>query len=244
MEALIVNVRLNSLFSITLPFSWQSALIYPLMPSSAVIGMLANALQRYKDDKHPIEYLKMLEDKVEWAGSRLLSPCVIKSYIMSAITKWEDKLGKKFTNALGRQFAFTKDIQVMAIFKETVPDDIIKSLTSAPITCGDSESCATPITPPLIKTAIKENISEESLVNTAFPFPFEPDKFEGVSGKGIVYMIHERCIKKGKSFPLNSYIFPIREKEGIIEPDVITIKCKKDTNIITVEDIGIIILKK
>ncbi|MGQ9510246.1 MAG: CRISPR-associated protein Cas5, partial [Thermodesulfobacteriota bacterium] len=53
MKALVFDIRVNSLYSIRIPFTWQSALTYPVLPPSAVIGMLANALQRYKNDKHP-----------------------------------------------------------------------------------------------------------------------------------------------------------------------------------------------
>ncbi|MFN3740593.1 MAG: CRISPR-associated protein Cas5, partial [Thermodesulfovibrionales bacterium] len=112
------NIRVNSLYSIRIPFTWQSALTYPVLPPSAVIGMLANALQRYKNDKHPLEYLDMIENEILWAGSRLFTPCVIKSYTTSAIVKWEDTLGGKFTNAMGRQYAYSKNLQIAAIFKK------------------------------------------------------------------------------------------------------------------------------
>ncbi len=108
MKAIVFSIRLNSLYSIRIPFTWQSALSYPLPPPSSIIGMLANALQRYKNNRHPLEYLTMIEDDLLWAGSRLLSPCVIKSYTTSAIVKWEDKIGGKFTNALGKQFAYSR----------------------------------------------------------------------------------------------------------------------------------------
>ena len=110
MKALVFVIRLNSLYSIRVPFTWQSALTYPILPPSSVIGMLANALQRCRNDKHPLEYLDFIENEVLWAGSRLLTPCIIKSYITSAIVKWEDNLGGKFTNALGRQFAYSKKL--------------------------------------------------------------------------------------------------------------------------------------
>jgi len=72
--------------------------------------MLANALQRNKNNKYPLEYLDLIENDLLWAGSRLLTPCVIKSYTTSAIVKWEDTLGGKFTNALGRQYAYSKKL--------------------------------------------------------------------------------------------------------------------------------------
>ena len=50
MKAIVFTLRLNSLYSIRIPFTWQSALTYPLLPPSAIIGLIANALQRYKND--------------------------------------------------------------------------------------------------------------------------------------------------------------------------------------------------
>ncbi len=105
-----------------------------MLPPSAVIGMLANALQRYKNDNHPLEYLGLIENDLIWAGSRLLAPCVIKSYTTSAIVKWEDTLGGKFTNALGRQYAYSKRLKVAAIFKdERIINDIKKAIKTVAI---------------------------------------------------------------------------------------------------------------
>ena len=66
MNALSFKIRLNSLYSVTIPYTWQSALIYPILPPSAVIGLLANALQRWKNDKRPMEYLDEVEKNVGW----------------------------------------------------------------------------------------------------------------------------------------------------------------------------------
>lgn len=241
MQAVVINLRLNSLYSIRVPFTWQSALTYPILPPSAVIGMVANALQRYKNDKHPQRYLEELEEEIEWAGSRLMGPCVVKSYITSAITKWEDKLGGKFTNALGRQFAFARAIQVVAVFKYNVPEEIIKSLISVPLTCGDSESATSLENKPETKEAFKESLAEDRIVETPFPVPFE---LEGALGSGRLYLMHERCLYKGKNFPLISYLCPLKERNGVIEPSFLRIKCKKETNIIYIKDTGDVILRR
>jgi CRISPR-associated Cas5-like protein len=241
MQAVVVNLRLNSLYSIRLPFTWQSALTYPILPPSSVIGMLANALQRYKNKKHPFEYLKELEPEIEWAGSRLLGPCVIKSYITSAITKWEDRLGGKFTNALGRQFAFTRQIQAVAVFRDKVPEGLVEALVSVPLTCGDSESLASVEEKPVIREAIKEVLTEDRTIETPFPAPFE---LEGTSGNGRIYLMHERCLPQGKNFPLFSFICPMKEKNGTIEPDILKVKCQKGRSIISIDEIGKVILRE
>jgi len=64
MKVIICKLRLNSLYSIRVPYTWQSALSYPILPPSAIIGIFANALQRYKNDRFPLEYLKISASKI------------------------------------------------------------------------------------------------------------------------------------------------------------------------------------
>ncbi|MEO0255645.1 MAG: CRISPR-associated protein Cas5 [candidate division WOR-3 bacterium] len=238
MKALVFNIRLNSLYSIRIPFTWQSALTYPVLPPSAVIGMLSNALQRYNNDKHPLEYLELIEDKTLWAGSRLLFPCVIKSYTTSAIVKWQDTIPGKFTNALGRQFAYSRQLQVLTIFKDdSFIDDLIRALKRTPLTCGDSES------PFFIEDINKKEVEEDvdkSEIKTEYPFPFKEDT-EIIDGKGLLYLMHEKC-KKEKNFPLKMYLVPIEERQKILYPSFITIRKKKE-RILKIQDIGYIIME-
>lgn len=241
MKALVFNIRLNSLYSIRIPFTWQSALTYPILPPSAVIGLLANALQRHKNNKHPLEYLDRIENDLLWAGSRLLTPCVIKSYTTSAIVKWEDTLGGKFTNALGRQYAYSKKMQIAAIFKdETLINDTAEAIESVPLTCGDSESLISLESEVIIRNA-EYNINKEA-VQTEYPIPFTKDtKIE--DGNGQVYLMHERCKKSGNNFPLVSYMVPVREEQKILTPSSLTIKVSNE-KVIEIEGIGDVLLSK
>lgn len=223
MKAIIFTLRLNSLYSIRIPFTWQSALTYPILPPSAIIGLIANALQRYKNDKHPIEYLKKVEEEIIWAGSRLLTPCIIKSYTTSAITKWEDMfVGGKFTNALGRQFAYSKNLEIAVICKNNLMiQEIINSLLTSPLTCGDSESLVTLESFPQIREV--EEIISNDIVETLFPVPFVKE-IEIVNGSGQVYLMHERCLKRNGKYPLRSYIVPIKKIKGILQPATLKIR--------------------
>ena len=211
-----------------------------ILPPSSVIGMLANALQRYKNNKHPIEYLKELEEQIVWAGSRLLGPCVIKSYITSAITKWEDHLGGKFTNALGRQFACTKLMQCVVVFRDEIPDGLTEALMTVPLTCGDSESAVSIDGKPQIKNAIEKALPEETIIETLFPVPFET---EGLEGTGRVYLMHERCLKKDKNFPLISYICPVKEDRGVLMPSKLKVRCLQGSTIVEIEDLEAVVLQ-
>lgn len=241
MKALVFDIRVNSLYSIRIPFTWQSALTYPVLPPSAVIGMLANALQRNKNNKHPLEYLDLVEDNILWAGSRLLTPCVIKSYITSAIVKWEDTLGGKFTNALGRQYAYSKKIQIAAIFKsDTLTSDIAEALKTSPLTCGDSESPISLDSEVMIKD-VADDIKDET-IQTEYPVPFTKDtKIE--DGNGQVYLMHERCKKSGNNFPLVSYMVPIREEQKILKPSSLTVKVS-DEKVFEIKGIGNVLSKR
>ncbi|MGB9722157.1 MAG: CRISPR-associated protein Cas5 [bacterium] len=226
MKALVFGIRLNSLYSIRIPFTWQSALTYPVLPPSAVIGMLANALQRYKNDKHPVNYLKEIEENIIWAGSRLLTPCIVKSYTTSAITKWEDTLGGKFTNALGRQFAYTKELQIVAIFKNSseLLNRIVEAIKSTPLACGDSESSLSIENAPKVED-VHEIDQEVEEVETVFFFPFTKD-VEIINGTGQLYLMHERCLKTTDNLPLRSYVVPVQEKKGILYPTALKLKGK------------------
>ncbi|HOK80526.1 MAG TPA: CRISPR-associated protein Cas5 [bacterium] len=223
-----------------MPFTWQSALTYPVLPPSAVIGMLANAFQRYKNAQHPIEYLKEIENKIFWAGSRLLTPCVVKSYITSAITKWGDTIGTgKFTNALSRQFAYTRNLQVSAIFNnDEIVSAISDAIVSSPLFCGDSESPISLDDKVMIKNVMDS--SSGKTIYTEYPVPFTPDtKIE--EGNGIVYLMHERCLVKRDSFPLQGYIVPIREEEKLLKPSYLRVKITNE-KVFQIENIGYIIV--
>ncbi len=240
MKALVFDIRVNSLYSIRIPFTWQSALTYPVLPPSAVIGMLANALQRYRNDRHPLEYLELIENDLLWAGSRLLSPCVIKSYITSAIVKWEDALGGKFTNALGRQFAYSKKLQMAVIFNsDELVNDTKEAVKTTPLTCGDSESPISIDSEVMIKDAA-DNIRCET-IQTEYPVPFTKDT-KIVDGNGKVYLMHERCKKSGDNFPLASYMVPIREEKKIINPSTLTIRISNE-KVLKINDIGYIVTR-
>ncbi len=235
MKALTFKLRLNSLYSIRIPFTWQSALAYPVPPPSAVIGLCANALQRMENENYPTYYLKKLENQILWAGSRLLSPCIMKSYLSSFITKFEAEIGGKSTNALSRQFAFSKNLECLVVFKESCDDAFLNTLKialkSTPLTCGDSESPASLENEPILIDAY-EVFDEE--VTTSFPVPFVSPRnnetfqsdYEIVEGKGMLFLMHERCMKRDDNFPLRTFIVPIYEEKKILYPGKLTLKVK------------------
>ncbi len=214
MIAIVLDIVLNSLYSIRNPLTWQSALAYPVMPPSAVIGFLANALQRYRNNEHPLISLGEVEDKVFWAASRLLQPSVIRACTTSAIVKWEVRWGEKCTNVLVREFVCGTRMQLIAVLKMLkVPDEWIKAIKTTPLTCGDSES------PVSVENVEVLNVKEycSTGCETYFPLVFEKD-VQLIEGAGITYWMHERCQKIDKTFPLKCYMVPIREENGLLVP--------------------------
>ncbi|MCX7706267.1 MAG: type I-A CRISPR-associated protein Cas5a [bacterium] len=241
MKALSFELVLNSLYSIRIPFTWQSALTYPILPPSAVIGMIANAMQRYENKKHPEEYLTLLEKEILWAGSRLLTPCVVKSYITSAIVKWADTIGsRKFTNALTRQFAFATNIEVVVIFKSSSPtEEIYQAIKTVPLTCGDSESCVSVERNLTILEATEKKVAPGDEIETYFPVPLDTNLYE-FQGSGKIFLVHERCKKTEKNFPLEMYIFPLLEKQGLMFPEKVVLKVKKDIKVYSINQVIVV----
>ncbi|MCX7732442.1 MAG: CRISPR-associated protein Cas5 [candidate division WOR-3 bacterium] len=241
-QALVFEIRLNSLYSIRLPYTWQCSLTYPILPPSAVIGMLANALQRYKNDKHPLDYLSIIDDEANllWAGSRLLSPCIIKSYTTSAITQWGSNFPWKFTNALGRQFAFTHKIQIAAVFSNHgLSEEIARALQSTPITCGDSESAAF-IDGRISNLAARAVVAEE--IETEFPVPYTPDT-EIIDGNCRLLWMHKNCKKlRDKDFPLVGFLVPVREECGVLKPSSVKVRVPK-AEVYMIDGVGYVIAR-
>jgi len=234
--AIVLDVVLNSLYSIRSPLTWQSALTYPVMPPSAVIGLLANALQRYRNNEHPLKLLSEIENKVFWSASRLLQPSIISSCTISAIVKWEMKWGDKCTNVLVKEFACGTKMQLAAVLKmSALPDEWIEAVKRTPLTCGDSES---PISVENVEV-LKVEEFEGTECTTFFPVPFEEDT-QLIKGTGISYWMHERCQQSGKTFPLKCYMVPIMEENGLLVPTKLTVK-SESRRILSIEKLGAII---
>jgi CRISPR-associated Cas5-like protein len=228
MKIIICKLRLNSLFSVRIPYTWQSALSYPILPPSAVIGIFANALQRYKNDKFPLEYLKMVEENIEWAGCKLDSPVVIKSYTTSAITKWKIKIGDKSTNALGRQFIFGRSLKIIGIFNnEDFVTELFSALKQVGISCGDSESLCS-VEEIFTEEAKRVEFSKEEEILIEFPISFNFEEIEILEGVGSLYLMHQRCNKgDAEYFHLNTYFCPLRIEDRVLYPEKVKVKLKK-----------------
>ena len=242
MQALLFAIRTGSLFSIRVPYTWQSALTYPLLPPSAVIGLLANALQRFRNDRPPLHCLSEVEDAVLWAGARLTGPAVVRSFTTSAITKWTMEAGGKATNVLGRQYVFARTLDAAAILNDgDLAGTLADALLSAPITCGDSESLSSVEAKPDLKAVAACDFPAGDIVQPAFPFPVDLSQVEVVHGTGQLLLSHARCMKKGDDFALLTYFYPIEERDGVLHPSRVEIRARRPLRGYRIETVGDVI---
>ena len=54
-------------------------------------------------------------------------------------------------------------------------------------------------------------------------------------------MMHARCRKIGKKFPLTNYLLPIKEEDGILKPSKLKLKIKKEMTGFEITGIGKVI---
>lgn len=237
MIALVFNIIINSVYSIRIPFTWQSAITYPVMPSSAIIGLLANAYQRYSNNKPPLKCLESIEREIIWAGSRLLRPAVTRSCTTSAIVKWEIPWGQKSTNVLIREFGYTEQMQILAITRNFAQTDfLIDALRASPLTCGDSES---PVTIVDVRT-FEVQESTQMTCETFFPVTFD-ENVNLLSGSGVSYWMHERCLKTDKNFPMKCYLVPIRMVSGLICPATLVVEVR-NRRVLEIKNLGCVVV--
>lgn len=224
MRAVIARLTLNSLYSIRVPFTWQSSQTYPVPPPSAVIGLFANALQRYKNDRNPRDYLNLIEDKLVWAGARLITPSIVKSYMTSSIVKWDSVFPFKATNALGRQFAFTKTVEVTLVLEDSrVASELHDAVRTTPLFFGDSESAVTVED----VCVVDAGYSKVKTIETVYPVPFR-DTIVIRSGTGKLIPMHERCQERNNGRPLETYIIPVIEKKDVFIPSSLVVEVNGD----------------
>lgn len=214
MNALRLRFTPASYISARIPYSWQSALSYPIPPPSAFLGMAAGALMRTERISEQ-EALKAVQSGRLSVHARLVSPCRIKSHLLVSITKFKVSKGKRPTDALGRQFVFAHEYETVFLSPDL---DIIERLSLAfkfaPIYFGDSESLVSVTHKDIIQLELGE---QKDLVKTKYYVPLTA--FEDLSSQGTIFHVHE-SLQKGiddekksksrkKQYPLIEYIFPL-----------------------------------
>ena len=202
MTAVEFRLRLSSMYSIRVPFSYQSARIYPLPAPSTIKGLCSNALWQ-NEGGNPVEIMKEIQNKSIGAAARAEHPIEVSSCTVRVVPM----------NALLRQFAFTPYIDCLIAFKdgeEALSGRIAESLKVSPIYLGDSESLGTVMPDSIhhISTGTCVEKGESVSVNTLVNF----DLIENgkVDPKGLVLYMQDDPVAVEAS--LRRHLAPLRQE--------------------------------
>ncbi|HXH13099.1 MAG TPA: type I-A CRISPR-associated protein Cas5a [Alphaproteobacteria bacterium] len=215
MKALVCHLLPGSLYSIKVPFTHQSGLVYPLPPPSTLKGLLANALQRC-EDIGPLEALAEVEREVRCLGAYPLSPIVLKMHIVSSVNAFERSAGGKATDALSRQFAFTHRLGV-AVIGDAEPflDRLATALSYSPVHLGDTESPVTCVDIAIEELSVRPGSMGETIRTQLYvPVPW----IEGYAAEHEIYWVHTEC---WRAQALHPYLFPLTHSGDLLRPATI-----------------------
>lgn len=218
MFAIEFRLKISSMYSIRVPYSYQCARTYPLPAPSTIKGLCANALWRKEGDEMPDKILETIHDVSMGATSRADQAIAVSSCTVNNLM-WDGQVRKFKTNALLRQFAFTPYIDCMIVFEdggEDLGNKIAEALKVSPVYLGDSESLVS-ILPDSV-TVIKKykDFKEGDLItlNSVVKFDFIKDK--SINEKGVVlYMQDDPCANDAV---LERYIAPLKQQGDSYSP--------------------------
>jgi CRISPR-associated Cas5-like protein len=235
MIAIEFRLKISSMYSIRVPYSYQCARTYPLPAPSTIKGLCANALWRKQNCESPVKLLEEIQKNSLGATSRTEQNIAVSSCTVS-IVDLSKKEGKK-TNALLRQFAFTPYIDCMIAFKdgsEKLAVQITEALKFAPVYLGDSESLVCVVPESISIIGSKENIKainegDNVEINSLFKFEFVKENY--ISEKGVIlYMQEDPCSAEAL---LERFIAPIKQNGDFYSPiESFSIIASKDCFII------------
>lgn len=217
MLAIEFRLKISSMYSIRVPYSYQCARTYPLPAPSTIKGLCANALWR-KESGNPVELMQDIHRASLGATSKAVQSIAISSCTVSVVVDLTEKGGKK-TDALLRQFAFTPYIDCMVLFKDGKEDlgsKIAEALKVSPVYLGDSESLVSIIPKSINPILHIEEVNEGEAITVNSLFKFDFIKNNQVNGKGVVlYMQDDPCADDAV---LERYIAPLKQEGDTYKP--------------------------
>jgi CRISPR-associated Cas5-like protein len=235
MKALVCHVYPSSLYSIKVPFTYQSSLVYPLPPPSTLKGLLANALQRW-ENIGPLAALAEVEREVRVVGAVPLGPIVVRDYIVSTVVNARGGSGKP-TDALSRQYAFTPRFG-MVVVSATDPflDRQAEALLHTALYLGDSESLVVCESVTLQAVTAREGVPGEPFhTRTYVPLPW----LEGYPSDQDVYWVHTVCWRPQALHP---YLFPLQRDARVWRPAPITGRLAQAAEVAEIAEVGTVVL--
>ena len=232
MYALTARVQPCGLYSLRLPYTHQSALVYPLPPPSTVLGLVANALYLHRGPlpafqktlaktepysellargfaPAPLACLAEVETKARAVAAAPEGKVVVRSAMVKAVTD----LAKGTTNALPRQFAHTRTLRLRVGSADADwLQRCAEALRQCPLTLGDSES-PIHVEEARVLPAEPVEVQPGEVVETACYLPYA--LLSDCRGVGSAFFVHERCAGAKE---LRLYRFPLAHRGGAHEP--------------------------
>jgi CRISPR-associated Cas5-like protein len=235
MQALSVELRPGSLYSMKVPFTYQSGLAYPLPPPSTLQGLLANALQRW-EGIGPLEALDAVEGQVHALAAWALGPIVVGAYIVSAVTAFEGGPGRKPTDALARQFAFTAGLGVAVVGDEAFLARLAPALRRTALYLGDSESLVTCDALHLADVGVRTAVAGEAVRLRGYA---PASLLEGYGPELDIYWVQTACRRPQALHP---YLFPLRRAGDRLLPATIAARLTAGVQVVEGEPFGALLI--
>lgn len=206
MIAVEFRLKVSSMYSIRVPYSYQCARTYPLPMPSTIKGLCANALWR-KDGGNPVSLMKAIHEASSGATSRAEQSIAVSSCTVRVVPM----------NALLRQFAFTPSIDCMIVLKDDgLGSRVAEALKISPVYLGDSESLVS-VLPESVNSVNRispVNKDDKVEVNTLVKFDFIENN--SINEKGVVlYMQDDPCADDAV---LERYIAPLKQNGDSYSP--------------------------
>lgn len=216
MFSLEFTIQPASLYSIRVPYTYQSAITYPLPSPSTVKGMFGNALQRHQG-LNPEKALQEVEKHICGVFPKALAPIIISTCTVSNIigfrkSRKDRAKGKKTTDALLREFAFTKELYLAVSSRNRdFLTSVREALLYSPLYLGDSESLITVTNLSPVGNLKVEEVKGGTHVQFNTPIPIDMIEIDSLEflqgeGRGVAFHIQETTDKEA---PLMNYLYPL-----------------------------------
>ncbi len=234
MHVLTCQMVLGSLYSVKMPFTHQSSLVYPLPPPSTLKGMLANALQRHTG-QGPLETLHDVEVAVRFVGTIPLAPIVLREHVVSTVVNLSGH--GKATDALARQFAFSPSLgAVVASDNGPLLTRLVAALSRAALYLGDSESLVTCTDFRLEAVEPRRTLEAEPLrLRTYVPV----NLLMGYGDHLDIYWVQTECWQPQA---LRPYLFPLQRQGRLFRPAPIDARLSAAVEVVETAVYGTLVL--
>lgn len=230
MYLLEVEFGFSSLFSMRIPYTYQSALTYPLPPPTVLKGMAAWAIARF-EGTDPLAAMAEVEAGLFWATAAAAGPIIVRSYLVRVVKVEGAK--PPASDVLPRQFGWSSGMTVWFLAEqESIARRLREALLSAPVTMGDSESLCYPRMVGQVAEVTPRQIHVGEQVRTRAYVPKRVG--EPVVGQPLLFWV--RVGGEADPQQLEEYFFPVAPTRGRYEPIEFEIRLSREAHGVTTSD--------